>query len=93
MPTETNLQLCPICSSPQVVVPRYPQRLCKNCVVSATDESGRSLQFFNESPSGGFMARYADTGEPRNSHVCFVNGIRCWAEEARFGGIVVQPRP
>ena len=73
-------------------MPRYPRYLCQQCVASATDHSGRPLQFFNEGLSGGFLARYADTGEPVNSHLCFVNGIQCWADEARFGGIVVQPK-
>jgi hypothetical protein len=40
--------------------------------------------------SGGFVAQYQDTGEERHSHVCFIDGIKCWADEARFGGIVVQ---
>lgn len=40
---------------------------------------------------GGFVARYADTRECRDSHVCYVDGVKCWADEARFGGVVVQP--
>jgi hypothetical protein len=39
--------------------------------------------------SGGFAARYADTGEEYASHECFVDGIKCHADEARFGGIVI----
>ncbi len=88
-----EFQACPICSAQQPVVPRYPHYLCRGCVASAKDESGRHLEFFNEGLSGGFVAKYADSGEPRNSHVCFVNGVQCWADEARFGGIVVQPSP
>ena len=56
----------------------------------ASDESGRQLEFSNVSLSGGFQAAYADTRELRESHVCFIRGIRCWADEARFGGIVIQ---
>jgi hypothetical protein len=49
------------------------------------------LVFSNETFSGGFIAQYADTGEARDSHVCFVDGVECWADEARFGGIIIQP--
>ncbi len=34
---------------------------------------------------------YADTGEARDSHLCFVDGVKCRADEARFGGIIIQP--
>ncbi len=87
---ETNPQLCPVCGAAQTPSPRYPRYLCGECAAKSTDESGRPLKFHNESFSGGFQAVYADTGEPRESHVCFVQGIRCWADEARFGGIVIQ---
>jgi hypothetical protein len=49
------------------------------------------LVFSNESFSGGFIAQYADTGEARDSHLCFVDGVKCRADEARFGGIIIQP--
>jgi hypothetical protein len=40
--------------------------------------------------SGGYAARYADTGEPYSSHACYIDGLPCWADEARFGGIVIE---
>ena len=40
--------------------------------------------------SGGYAAEYADTGDPYESHECFVDGIECYADEARFGGIVIE---
>jgi hypothetical protein len=46
--------------------------------------------FTNESVSGGFIAMYRDTGEPRDSHICYVDGLRCWADEAHMGGTVVS---
>lgn len=48
--------------------------------------------FGNTDLSGGFVATYADSGEIRLAHDCFVRGIHCWADEARFGGIVIQPQ-
>jgi hypothetical protein len=40
--------------------------------------------------SGGFAAKYADTGEEYPSHVCFIEGAKCYADEARLGGIRIQ---
>jgi hypothetical protein len=51
---------------------------------------GRPLIFYNQDLSGGFDVRYADTQEPYSSHQCFIEGIKCFADEAHLGGIVVQ---
>ena len=48
------------------------------------------LEFSNVSWSGGFAAPYADTGEEYTSHECFVGSVKCHADEARFGGIVIE---
>lgn len=81
---------CPICGERIKVNPRYPRQVCATCVERACDEDGRLLWFYNTSLSGGFLARYVDSGEDRDSHVCFIDGVRCRADEARMGGIVVQ---
>jgi hypothetical protein len=83
-------QSCPICGGGQPQDPRYPNYVCSDCVGRAVDEEGRRLAFGNLGIGGGFVASYVDSKETRDSHVCFVDGIRCWADEARFGGIVVQ---
>jgi len=82
---EVPSQPCPVCHIVQRV-----SALCRDCAAQASDESGRRLKFCNVSCSGGFQAAYADTGEPRDSHVCFVRGICCRADEAYHGGIVIQ---
>ncbi|XYI03153.1 recombinase family protein [Sorangium sp. So ce1128] len=81
---------CPTCGDPVEPWPRYPRAVCGICQREATDEGGRPLEFFNTSIGGGFGARYADTREPRDSHACVIRGVRCRADEARFGGIVIQ---
>jgi hypothetical protein len=43
--------------------------------------------------SGGLAGTYADSGEPYLLEECFVRGIRCRAEEARFGGVVIEIDP
>ena len=84
-------QYCPICRVKVAQSPRYPRYLCNNCAAKAADENGRRLKFYNESFSGGFIAEYADSGEARDSHICFIDGVKCWADEAHMGGIVIQP--
>ena len=84
-------QHCPICLIEVAPSPRYPRYVCVDCAERAADEDGRLLEFYNESFSGGFIAKYSDTGEARDSHVCFIDDVKCWADEAHFGGIVIQP--
>jgi hypothetical protein len=83
-------QFCPICLTEVHAYARYPRYVCSECYKKVCDENGRPLKFSNVSLSGGFVARYADTGEERDSHVCFIEGVRCWADEARFGGTVIE---
>jgi hypothetical protein len=85
-------QQCPICHFSVHPSTRYPRALCGLCMFEATDEHGRRLSFFNVDMTGGFRAVYADSGEEREGHVCYVRGVRCWADEARFGGIVIEQR-
>jgi hypothetical protein len=49
-----------------------------------------ALRFSNEDASGRFDAEYADTGEPYLGHEYLVNGVKCYADKARFGGIVIE---
>ena len=48
--------------------------------------------FFNENSDGsGCKGEYKDSNsESYKSNQCYVNGVLCIAEEARFGGIVIQ---
>lgn len=85
-------QLCPICSAVVIRSERYSKYVCADCCRRASDEDGRLLVFSNLSISGGFAAHYRDTHEVRSSHVCYIDGIECWADEAHIGGIVIQPR-
>ena len=86
---------CPICGGATKTLPRYPRRVCGTCAAKASDGSGRTLEFFNTSFGGGFIAYYADSNQTEiyPSHRCFIDGIRCYADEARFGGIVIEALP
>ena len=88
---------CPVCGTPRPHSPRYPDAVCADCVGRAVDDRGRPLVFSNLFPAstGGFQALYADTRErldtPDDECVCFIDGVRCVAREAYFGGVVVRP--
>ena len=83
-------QTCPICSVEVPPSEGYPRYVCRTCAGKAASAEGRLLKFNNKNISGGFIARYADTGEKYPSHECFINGIQCHADEAKFGGIVIE---
>jgi len=81
---------CPICGVPLTAVPRYPRYVCDTCAARATSADGRPLAFSNGGLSGGFEASYADNDAPYDSQACCIDGIACHADEARFGGIVIE---
>ena len=83
-------QACPICAEEVKANPRCPRYLCRACVGRATDENAEQVHFFQSSPDGRYAARYVATGDDYPSHECFIDGVKCWADEARFGGIIVQ---
>ena len=85
-----DFQKCPICGCEVHGIPRYPRYLCPDCASETTSEEGRRLTFSNDDLTGGYKAWYVDSREPYQSHTCFVRGHRCWADEARFGGIVIE---
>lgn len=88
----TNLQThnCPICSNQTPHSERYPKSLCSDCFGRASNAQGQKLAFSNLSMSGGFQALIVDTQEIYPSHTCYIDNIECRADEARFGGIVIE---
>jgi DNA-directed RNA polymerase subunit RPC12/RpoP len=81
---------CPICRASLDYYSRYPNYVCSRCLEKVTDEKGRGLSFFNEGMYGGFKAVYTDNDEKRDSRTCYIDGVKCFADEAYMGGIVVQ---
>ena len=84
-------QFCPICGVSVHPSQRYPLYVCNACQNRAQSADGRPLVFYNAEFAGGYLAKFADTDEESPSHECYIDGIPCRADEARFGGIVVQP--
>lgn len=81
---------CPICNKEKSLNPRYPNEICRDCYSLSTDINGRKLLFYNAYAGGGYKSVYEDTDEVYDSNTCYVNGIECFADEARFGGIVIE---
>jgi len=85
-----NEYCCPICKEKLDFYSRYPNYVCNRCAEKSTDENGRFISFSNEGVHGGFIATYSDTGEKLDSHICYIDGHKCYADEAYMGGIVVE---
>lgn len=81
---------CPICHTSLIPFERYPRYVCQTCAGKTCDASGRRVDFRNLSYTGGCEGFYPDTGEKYPLQDCFIEGHPCIADEARFGGIVVQ---
>jgi hypothetical protein len=91
---------CPISGTPTPHLDRYPASVCAECQERATDRGGRRIVGYNEGLSGGLIVFYADStsgpqteiaGEVLDTGRCWIDGIECTIQEARFGGVVVQP--
>jgi ADP-ribosylglycohydrolase len=90
METEIEKYSCPICRTETPPNPRYPNLVCRSCAGKAVSADGRRLEFYNVGLAGGYSAIYSDSKEVYDSHECFIEGVKCRADEARFGGIVVE---
>lgn len=85
-----NKSICPICKTATKPQERYPNYVCYECTLKATDKSGKPLSFGNIDMGGGYEAIYTNTKEKYDSHICYINGVECIADEAKFGGIIVE---
>ncbi len=81
---------CPICGKALEAIARYPRYVCEDCAARASSADGRRLEFFNLGLSGGYGAAFADDKSKYDSHDCFIDDRPCRADEARFGGIVIE---
>jgi hypothetical protein len=83
-------QCCPMCGIKVEPSQRYPNYICKDCVSEAQSQDGRKLEFYNTDLGGGCRAEYVDTKEEYEHDVFYIKRIKCYAQEAHFGGIVVR---
>lgn len=88
-----SIQTCPICHTHVQKSERYPKYICEDCKKRAVNSEGLPVKFFNIDFGGGFVAVTIknDIEQKSQDHVCFVDGVKCYADEAKFGGVVVVP--
>lgn len=81
--TENALtQYCVRCGARVMYTPRYPRHICKDCVQLLTTQDGKPLDW-------GAVENSIQKSETRKVRV-YIGKEVYWAEEARFGGTVVQ---
>jgi hypothetical protein len=84
---------CPLCLNVHSFTPRYPKAICGKCAAGEiTDLTGQPVAFCNIDFSGGFRSLHTINQEvvQKNDHLCLIQNVKCYADEARFGGIVIQ---
>ena len=86
---------CPICNETLMRLERYPRSICATCASKENlkDASGNPVDYINLHIGGGFASLHTmedGTIVQKEDHICFVKGVKCYADEARFGGIVIQ---
>ena len=91
--TNPAVQYCPICHKAVSYSGRYPRYVCKNCFEKTTDNQGRKVEFYNKEVMGfgckGYYVKDGNTDQPYETNTCYIDGVKCCAEAAYFGGIVI----
>jgi hypothetical protein len=94
---EKSSQTCPHCGKKVMEYARYPHYICAECAaLEKLDEKGQRLEFYNTSVSGGFEVHYfvgeklIQKTDDEFEKICFIEGKKYLATEARFGGIVIE---
>ena len=86
-------QFCSNCRAEIRYQQRYPKLICGNCYKNITDINEKQVEFFNTHWSGGGCQGYytgTEQKEKYESELCYIDGTEYYAEEAKFGGIVIQ---
>ena len=78
MENEPKSQECPICAGETSYNPRYPYHICRTCLADGIVVNGCTVEVSS-------LDIYSVP-----SVECLVKGKECIAQEARFGGLVVN---
>jgi len=96
---ETNtIHKCPLCLDILTYyLDRYPKMICHKCANGDNgkiiDNFGNDVSFSNIDIYGGFASHHKINNNEivhKTDHICWINSIKCYANEMRFGGIVIQ---
>lgn len=81
---------CPICKKNHQTLRRYKDAVCQTCldVYGTKNKEGLSKEFLNRDAFGGIICFCEEVAT--NDLTCYVNKIKCYGEEARFGGVVIR---
>lgn len=85
---------CFICGADSPTSKRYPVTACHACRDRATNKDGQLVRFSNTGIGGGFVAHLSDDStddDVTRSNIAYIDGHEVYANEAYFGGIVIQP--
>lgn len=87
-----NNQNCPICKCVFKGYNRYPNTICYDCITKykTLTKDGKEIFFSNVCLFGGFQSKIEGEEQYGTENMCYINNIPCIANEARFGGIIIQ---
>ena len=88
--SELSKYPCPICSTETLFSQRYPLAVCNYCAQKTATINNDPISYYNTSAFGGFEGINEKTQQKTTESLCYIDGHKCYAQEARFGGIVVQ---
>lgn len=85
---------CPICNNNHKTLARYSNAVCNICIGNYPPRTNdnKLITFSNISISGGCVGSILNDDESYSestNNECYINNIKCYASEARFGGIVI----
>jgi len=83
---------CAICNGVFIFHERYPNAICSEHYDECFDAEKNRVFHTNKDEFGGFVSNHmiGNRITKKEDHVCFVRGKECYADESRFGGIVIQ---
>ena len=89
---EEENQPCGICKEDTIKCLQHPKYVCRKClrIYPILNEKGLEVEFYNVSWIGGFTCKIKETNETSKEHICYINNVKCWADEYRYGGIMIK---
>ena len=74
--------------------PSFPNTVSQTAGLRAVDAQGRRVEFYNESTSGGLIARHINSDqayEENREYDCRIDGVACRGIEFHMGGTGIVP--
>jgi hypothetical protein len=84
---------CLVCNQSFLGYERYPRMVCSECFEKTVDSKGKRVVFRNGMNGFGFESHHYDKKGNvtiKSDHICYIDNKKCYADEARMGGIVIE---